>query len=163
MRNEMRERNEMRDAYSRWAMTYDLRRLRRHGLIQRSVRSVGRSATAAAACPGRNHRTCGGFVHADLGGAADGVLSVDPAAGLYDARAHRGSWRRPRPQSGAQRDHATLSAGRHSRSAWAASRGHRLLWIGPRDAQADDGAALQVMDDGVARRVVGQVLVGELG
>jgi len=40
---------------------------------------------------------------------------------------------------------------------------HPLLWIGPRDAQADDGAALQVMDNGVARLVVGQVLVGELG
>jgi len=38
-----------------------------------------------------------------------------------------------------------------------------LLWIGPLDARADDGAALQVMDDGLTGLVVGQVLVGELG
>ena len=38
-----------------------------------------------------------------------------------------------------------------------------MLWIGPLDAQAENSAAVEVMDDGVARLVVGQVLVGELG
>jgi hypothetical protein len=40
---------------------------------------------------------------------------------------------------------------------------HSLFWIVALDAQAHDGAALQVVDDGMARLLVGQVLVGELG
>ena len=92
------------------------------------------------------------------------MLSVDPAAGLYDAlgcTVDRGGdlARNQERNQITQRLPLVGTLGRRG----LLRRVHPLLWIGPRDAQADDGAALQVMDDGVARLVVGQVLVGELG